>query len=127
MGGAASVTTVLVVDDDPALRLLCRVNLELEGYRVLEAATIEAAGDAVATEPVEVILLDVHVGTDDGRQFLRELRDAEVAVAVALFTGSSTLDDESRELADAILPKPFALEELTSTVQRLTRPIDSRR
>ena len=118
-------TTVLVVDDDSALRLLCRVNLELEGYRVLEAPTLEAAEAAVATERVDVILLDVHVGEGDGRRFLRELRDAENAVAVALFTGSSELDSEDRELADAVLPKPFALGELTSTVRRLVGRIDS--
>src|SRR3954452_22419422 len=115
--------TVLVVDDDPSLRLLCRVNLELDGYRVLEASTIGAAAEAVATAAIDVVLLDVHVGQDDGREFLRELRDAEQDLAVALFTGSSTIDDESRKLADAVLPKPFALEELASTVARLARRV----
>ena len=62
---AARGHTVLVVDDDQALRLLCRVNLELEGYRVLEAGTLEDAAVAVANEQVDVILLDVHVGTGD--------------------------------------------------------------
>jgi DNA-binding response OmpR family regulator len=119
--------TVLVVDDDPSLRLLCRVNLELDGYRVLEASTIGAAAEAVATAAIDVVLLDVHVGQDDGREFLRELRDAEQDLAVALFTGSSTIDDESRKLADAVLPKPFALEELASTVARLARRVDSPR
>ena len=43
---------VLVVDDAPSLRLLCRVNLELEGYRVLEAGTLaEAAARPPAPEP----------------------------------------------------------------------------
>src|SRR5438046_2635902 len=41
MGGAGH--TVLVVDDDDSLRMLCRVNLEFEGYRVLEAPTVEIA------------------------------------------------------------------------------------
>src|SRR3954454_15973557 len=108
MNVPGSGETVLVVDDDPSLRLLCRVNLELDGYRVLEAPTLGAAAEAVATGAVDVVLLDVHVGTEDGRQFLRELRDAEYDVAVALFTGSSQIDDDSRRLADAILPKPFA-------------------
>src|SRR5581483_5058003 len=126
MDGAAARTTVLVVDDDASLRLLCRVNLELEGYRVLEAATLEEAAETIATEAVDVILLDVHVGSGDGRVFLRQLRDAETDVRVALFTGSSKLDDEDREIADGVLPKPFALEQLTETVRRLARPVDSR-
>ena len=42
--------TVLVVDDDPALRMLCRVNLELDGYTVLEAGSVDDAA-ASATAP----------------------------------------------------------------------------
>jgi DNA-binding response OmpR family regulator len=124
MGGVSAGTTVLVVDDDASLRLLCRVNLELEGYRVLEAATLEAAADALARDDVDVILLDVHVGSGDGRIFLRQLRDAGTDVRVALFTGSSKLEDDDREIADGVLPKPFPLEELTSTVERLARRVD---
>jgi DNA-binding response OmpR family regulator len=125
MEGARAGTTVLVVDDDASLRLLCRVNLELEGYRVLEAATLEDAANAVATEAVGVILLDVHVGAGDGRAFLRELRDSKTNVRVALFTGSSKLEDDDRRIADGILSKPFALEDLTSTVRRLAQRVDS--
>jgi DNA-binding response OmpR family regulator len=59
----AERATVLVVDDDPSLRLLCRVNLELEGYRVLEAGDLAAARSALSGDDVDVILLDVHLGT----------------------------------------------------------------
>src|SRR3954470_4521748 len=117
MNAPRAGTNVLVVDDDSALRMLCRVNLELEGYSVLDAATLEIAADLLATEPVDVVLLDVHVGEGDGLAFLRELRNAETDVAVALFTGSSTIEVPDRELADGVLPKPFALEELTSMVR----------
>lgn len=112
-------TTVLVVDDDAALRLLCRVNLELEGHRVLEAATVAAARELLAAGGVDVMLLDVHVGNDDGRTFLRSLRSENDATPVALFTGSATLTDEDRELTDGVLPKPFQLDELVSTVRAL--------
>src|SRR5207249_12221289 len=77
--------TVLVVDDDEGLRMLCRVNLEFEGYRVLEAPTVEIAQDLLRAEPVDVILLDVHVGTGDGFRVLEDIRDERVA----LFTGRS--------------------------------------
>ena len=48
LGAVAEQDHVLVVDDDPSLRLLCRVNLELEGYRVPEAATLDEARAALA-------------------------------------------------------------------------------
>src|SRR2546423_10521864 len=120
MEGAGAGSTVLVVDDDPALRLLCRVNLELEEYRVLEAASLEEAAEALARERVDVVLLDVHVGLEDGRQFLRDVRAGGNAVPVALFTGSSEVNEEERALAGAVLPKPFALDALTEVVARLS-------
>ena len=123
LGGAAPV--VLVVDDDPAIRLLCRVNLELAGYRVHEAETLAEARDAMAADEVALILLDLHVGTGDGRAFLRELRDEGNAVPVTLFTGSAEVDEQHRRLADGVLPKPFDLEELSATVDRLAPRVDS--
>ena len=62
--------SVLVVDDEPSLRLLCRVNLELDGFSVLEAGTVGEARQTLGSRPIEVVILDVHVGTGDGRQLL---------------------------------------------------------
>ena len=58
---AGTRATVLVVEDDPSLRLLCRVNLELEHYRVLEAADLDRATALLMEEPINVVLLDLHV------------------------------------------------------------------
>ncbi len=121
MNGVGGGVTVLVVDDEPALRLLCRLNLVLEGYRVLEAATLAEATDALSHERIDVVLLDVHVGSEDGRRFLRELRAQGKRVPVALFTGSSEIDALHAELADGVLPKPFELGQLSSVVARLAQ------
>jgi DNA-binding response OmpR family regulator len=112
--------TVLIVDDDAAIRLLCRVNLELEGYRVLEAAYLDEARAALAEESVDVVLLDLHIGTERGVDLLRELRRDTPNVAVALLTGSpqERFPDEE-EKADAVILKPFEIEELGRTVRRL--------
>ena len=58
---------MLVVDDESAIRFLCRINLELEGFRVLEAATAEEARERLTAEDVDVALVDVHIGSADGR------------------------------------------------------------
>jgi DNA-binding response OmpR family regulator len=104
---------VLVVDDDASIRLLCRVNLELRGYAVAEAATLVQARELLAGGGVHAVLLDLALGADDGLELLPELE----GVPVALLTG--------RELPGAGLPvleKPFELEELCSTVERLAGP-----
>jgi DNA-binding response OmpR family regulator len=115
--------TVLVVDDDPAIRFLCRVNLELEGWAVREAGTISEARDELAGGMIRLVLLDVHVGNESGAEFLAEIRDRHAGLPVALLTGSvgtSALRDGGAE-ADAVITKPFRPEELTDTVARLAQ------
>jgi DNA-binding response OmpR family regulator len=116
------VAGVLIVDDAESIRLLCRVNLELEGHRVIEAATLEAARAALAEHPVDVLLLDVHVGPHDGREFLAEVRAAHPGVRVALLTGSSDLDSVRDAGPDAVISKPFELDDLRAVVAGLAAP-----
>ncbi len=106
---------VLVVDDEPAIRLLCKVNLEIDGYEVREAATLEAAR-AHLNGDVDVVLLDMHVGNERGEVLLEELRERQIPVAVV--TGSTDLGAIASR-ADAVLGKPFTIEELEATVARL--------
>ena len=110
--------TVLVVDDDDALRMLCRINLELDGYRVIEAASLDAAREALASETVDAILLDLHIGTQDGRDLLATLGTDRPPVA--LFTGSEAIGPELEAVADAVLAKPLGIEQIAETVGRLT-------
>lgn len=118
MGGAGK--TILVVDDEPSIRLLCRVNLELEGQRVLEAGTLDDARRLLEAEDVDVLLLDLHVAGEDGATLLRELHDRESGTRVALLTGAVDLSRIDVG-ADAVLPKPFSLETLTATVHDLAQ------
>jgi DNA-binding response OmpR family regulator len=111
--------TVVVADDDSALRMLCRINLELEGYRVLEAQSASELGQHLDSEHVDLVLLDVRLGTDDGREVARELRGERPEVAIAFFTGSAPVEEHVGSVADGVLPKPFSLDELSEIVQRL--------
>jgi DNA-binding response OmpR family regulator len=111
--------TVLVVDDEPPLRLLCRVNLELEGFRVLEAGTVSAARALLESELIHVVILDVHVAGEDGRDLLDELRAAGSPVRVAMLTGSADLRSSRFEAADRVLAKPFEPLDLIASVREL--------
>jgi DNA-binding response OmpR family regulator len=116
---SAESTTVLVVDNEPSMRLLCRVNLELEGYTVLEAASIKAAREALTAQRVDVLLVDVHLGDGDGRDLVRELRVVGDTPRCALLTGSVQLSPDERAGADDVIEKPFSLDTLVETVRRL--------
>jgi len=112
--------TVLIVDDDAAIRLLCRVNLELDGHHVLDAGYLGQARTLLAEERVDVVLLDLHLGNERGLDLLSELRRERPEVAVALLTGSpQARSPEEEATADAVISKPFEIEELGRTVRRL--------
>ncbi len=108
--------TVLVVDDDAAIRFLCRVNLELDGWAVHEAASLEQARQTLAANPIDVVVLDVHVGADSGLDFIAEVRELNPGVPVVLLTGSVGSPDLEGVVVDAVISKPFTLDQLTGTV-----------
>jgi DNA-binding response OmpR family regulator len=111
---------VLVVDDEPAIRFLYRVNLELDGYRVIEAGTLGDARTLLESEPVAVVLLDLHIGLERGDTLLDEIRGREPRIAVVVVTGSCDVDPGETGIdADAVLGKPFTIDELTNTVRVL--------
>jgi DNA-binding response OmpR family regulator len=111
----------VVADDDAAFRMLLRVNLELESYRVREAANAADVRAALGEERVALVLLDVRLGEDDGIELARELRETRPELAIAFLTGSTFAPSEAAQLGDAVVQKPFELEELSETVARLTR------
>ena len=113
----AHKSTALVVDDDASLRMLCRVNLELDGFSVREAGTLGEAEAAVDAERPDVVLLDVHLGGEESTTLLERLRADRIPVA--LVTGSSDMRDLGA--ADAVLAKPFEPRELVEIARRLAR------
>lgn len=115
---------MLVVDDEPAIRLLCRINLELGGYEIREAATLAQARERIAEGGIDLVLLDMHIGSERSNDFLAELNDAGIPVAVV--SGSTDLESVARSGADAVLRKPFTIDDLESTVAELATRRGSR-
>jgi two-component system OmpR family response regulator len=102
--------------------MLLRLNLELEGYSVLEAASADEVRRVLAGHDIDLLLLDVRLGEDDGVALARELRGERPGLTIAFLTGSAYgLEAAAEETADVVIQKPFSLEELSETVARLTR------
>ena len=118
-GGLAAAARVLVVDDEPSIRLLCRVNLELEGHEVLEAHSLATARAVLDEEEVDVVVLDVHLRGERSDALVGECHARRPAIPVVLVTGSVEITHPDLSAADAILPKPFELDQLLSTVRSL--------
>ena len=115
-GGRTQGKRVLVVDDEPSLRLLVRVNLELDGHVVQEAASLAQARELLEREVPDVVLLDVHVGGDDGLDLLDEIRALDLPVRVILLSGSGEVGPGLRSRIDGVLGKPFEPGRLSAAV-----------
>jgi DNA-binding response OmpR family regulator len=119
-----NVVRVLVIDDEPDVLLLCRVNLRHDGHEVLEAPD-GATGLALAAEaPPDVVVLDLMMPAMDGYGVLAALRDAEATrnVPVLVLSAKTQIEDRRRSLesgGDVFLSKPFAPETLGETLREL--------
>jgi DNA-binding response OmpR family regulator/DNA-binding CsgD family transcriptional regulator len=118
------VATVLVVDDEPDIRELVRINLELDGHRVLTAEDGAAALELVRDDPPDIVLLDVMMPGIDGWQVLGDIKgesDAAVShIPVLMLTARADELDRLRgaiEGAIRYITKPFALNDLRMEVR----------
>jgi DNA-binding NtrC family response regulator len=110
---------VLVIDDEPAIRLLCRVNLELDGYTVLEASSLEEARRRLDDDRISLVLLDMHIGADRGETLLHELDGRGIPVIIV--SGSAEVERETRDRVSAVLGKPFTIDDLRGAVRSAAR------
>jgi DNA-binding NtrC family response regulator len=111
----AAGASILVVEDDASLRLVCRVNLELENFSVREAGGLEEARTAIASERPALVFLDLHLGEGASDGLLAELREAGIPVVLV----SGTVDvTEYEDRASAVLPKPFDPADLVAAAHR---------
>ena len=91
------------------------MTLELDSFRVREAATLESARAAVAEERPGIVFLDVHLGGQSSDSLLDELRQSGIPVVVV--TGSADVT-QYRDRADEVLMKPFEPRALTAAATR---------
>ena len=117
--GGQAPTRVLVVDDEPSIRLLCRVNLELDGHEVLEAESLATVRATLAEEHVDIVVLDVHLRGERSDALVAECHARRPPIPVVLVTGSVEITHPALAGAEAVLPKPFEIDALLSTVRDL--------
>lgn len=113
---------ILVVDDDPLLRMVIQATLEDEGFAV-QSATGRAALTLARQQPPDLILLDLQMPEIDGHEMRRRLLDDNrtAHVPVVVMSSESHVKRSAQEMnAQACLPKPFNLDELLNLVRRET-------
>ncbi len=114
---------VLVVDDEQRIVNFMRMNLELEGCRVITASNGRAALERVREDLPDIVLLDIMMPGMDGFEVLRRLRQFS-SVPVIVLTAKDEEDDRIKGLelgADDYIGKPFSHRELVSRIRAVLR------
>jgi CheY-like chemotaxis protein len=117
------VALILVVDDEPAVRSLCKETLSGLGHRVAEAADGEAAMAAYARLRPDAVLMDVGLGPGiDGLAAADAIARRDPSARIGVLTASrltAVAVEAARLGAREYLSKPFTLAELQAVVGRL--------
>jgi two-component system OmpR family response regulator len=115
---------ILVVDDDPEIRKLLARYIESQGFRVLLAASCRELRDKLATNAVDLIVLDVMLPDGSGLEVCRDLRAQRSSVPIILLTALKEDVDRIIGLeigADDYLGKPFNPRELIARARAVLR------
>lgn len=126
MGNAR--TKILIVDDEPDILLMMRVNLESEGFETVLAADGETALARVREESPDVVLLDVMMPVLDGWGVLESLAQQDEPPAVIVVSAKAAAADLGRayELGAAdYVTKPFGIDALVAVIRAvLSRSVE---
>jgi two-component system KDP operon response regulator KdpE len=120
--------TILVVDDEARMIQFIKMNLELEGFRVISAGDGYQALEKVVRELPDLIVLDVMMPDMDGFETLKKIREVS-AVPVIFLSVKGQEFDRVRGLdlgADDYMTKPFSPRELVSRIRAVLRRIEEK-
>ena len=114
---------ILVIDDDPDLLALCRINLAVDGHDVEEASSGREGLELIASYRPDVVLLDVMMPTLSGLDVLRMIRDGASTrdLPVVIVSARAGIEDQiagRNAGADAYITKPFSPERLIDVLKQ---------
>jgi CheY-like chemotaxis protein len=114
---------ILVVEDDPLNRYLICDLLSNEGYQIVEASDGAEALELFCAQRFDLVITDFVMPKLNGLKFIQYLHSLRPKIPVIFMTGhlSNNIDEKILQELAEILPKPFKLDVLRSTVQRLLR------
>jgi two-component system KDP operon response regulator KdpE len=118
-----SLVTILIIEDEPAIRRLLRTTLNAQGYQVGEATTGAEGLAAIGSQAPDLVMLDLGLPDIDGLEIIRRIRsDSSVPLIVLTARSDERTKVKALDLgADDFVTKPFGAEELVARVRTALR------
>jgi two-component system, cell cycle sensor histidine kinase and response regulator CckA len=112
--------TILLVEDEHLMRHVMRESLELDGYRVLEAANGREALEVLSRwqRPVDVVVTDIMMPVMTGAELIRQVRQRQPGLPVVLVSGWPISNRDTIDAHTLFLRKPVTYGQLAKAVQR---------
>jgi CheY-like chemotaxis protein len=116
------VTRILVVEDDPNLRVVIRMVLERAGYEIYEARHGAAALDSIRIESPDLVIADMTMPVMGGVELIDRMRsDPGIASIPIVLLSGRQVDSAVAELVSAVVLKPFEPADLIASIDRTLR------
>lgn len=109
--------TILIVDDDPGVRMLLRTILELEGYTILEAGNGAAALAAISSRLPDIVMTDLMMPVMTGAELIVRLRSESRTAKIPIVVVSSNPEAVRSLGVDATVTKPFIASHIADGVR----------
>ncbi len=121
-----TTATILVVDDEPAIREMIATTLDLADFRVLEAENAQQAHQCIVDERPDLVLLDWMLPGISGIELARRLKRDEATREIPVILLTARSEEENKVLgldagADDYVTKPFSPRELLSRIRAVLR------
>ncbi|KGP74158.1 response regulator [Pontibacillus yanchengensis] len=111
--------SVLVVDDQPGIRMLLEEVIKTEGYQILLAQTGQEAIDQVLKHQPDLMLVDLKLPIKDGMQVVKELEEEERIVPTIIMSGLAEDELEGKEFSSnikGVIAKPFNIQDVREMI-----------
>lgn len=115
---------ILIIEDDSSIQMLLKLSLEVEGFHPMVAGTIASGLDALASHPIDLILLDLMLPDQSGFELLKTLQQSYKEIPVIVLTAKNEMNDKILGFqlgADDYLTKPFETRELIMRIRAVMR------
>jgi DNA-binding NtrC family response regulator len=116
--------SVLVVDDEPGMRMALKANFERDGWKVEMASGVSEAVRKCGQVHYPLVVTDVCMPDGDGLELMRRVRATDISTAVIVLTAFGTVAQAVQAMRNGAcdyLTKPFSFEQLQSAVERVMR------